>query len=192
MWEKIFMLCRRCLARKRNPLIPVKTKIYTSNQLKAYSPIPILSILNEGPLTLDRLIYKLRKTGIKGSEFHICDEVIRPWVESGLISEAEVDYTQRILDIIKSSKMRLRECTREKTKTMLPLYVQSRTGELKIEQLGYYCVSCKKFVQNKPRNTMPDALRLYLIEQLAKPKEKDPIDILLEESVRRDASTTAS
>lgn len=186
------MLCRRCLARKRNPLIPVKAKIYTSNQPRAYSPIPILSILNEAPLTLDRLIQRLRKAGIKGSEFRICDEVIRPWVESGLISEAEVDYTQRILDTIKSSKMRLRECKSEKTKTMLPLYVQSRKGDLKVEQLGYYCISCRKFVQNKPRETMPDALRLYLMQQLAKPKVKDPLDVLLEQSVRRDASTTVS
>ncbi|MGI0091571.1 MAG: hypothetical protein ACREBS_07675 [Nitrososphaerales archaeon] len=192
VWEKIFMLCRRCLARKRNPLIPVKAKVYTSNQPKAYSPIPILSILSEGALTLDRLIHRLRKAGIKDNEFRICDEVIRPWVESGLISEVEVDYTQRILDIIRSSKMRLRECKSEKTKTMLPLYVQTRKGDLKVEQIGYHCISCKKFVQNKPRNSNHDALRLYLMQQLAKPKEKDPIDILLERSVPREASTTSS
>ncbi|MGI0090441.1 MAG: hypothetical protein ACREBS_01910 [Nitrososphaerales archaeon] len=192
VWEKIFMLCRRCLAKKRNPLIPVKAKIYTSNQPRASSPMPILSILNEGPLTLDRLIQRLRKAGIKGNEFRIRDAVIRPWVESGLISEAEVEYTRRVLDIIKSSKMRLRECKSEKTKTMLPLYVQSRKGDLKVEQLGYYCITCKKFVQSKPRETMPDAIRLYIMQQLAKPKEKDPIDVLLEQAVRRDAPTTAS
>ena len=192
VWEKVFMLCRRCLAKKRNPLIPVKAKMYTSNQPRNYSPIPILSILHEGPLSLDRLIYRLRKAGINGNEFHFRDKVIRPCLESGLISETETDYTQRILGVINSSKMRLRECRTEKTKTMLPLYVQSRKGDLKVEQLGYYCISCRNFVQNKPRNTKPDALRLYLMQQLAKPREKDPLDRLLEQVARPEGSTTAS
>ncbi len=187
VWEKLFMLCRRCLVRMRNPLIPVKAKIYSSNE-KGDTPIPILSILNDGPLTLDRLIYRLRKAGVKGNEFHLGDEVIRPWVESGVIPEVEVDYAQRVIDIIRSSKMRLRECKKEGTKTMLPLYLQSRKGDLRVEQLGYYCISCKKFVQNEPRDTKPDALRLYLMQQLAKSKEKDPLDLLLEQAFRRDSS----
>jgi hypothetical protein len=113
--------------------------------------------------------------------------VIRASVESGLISETETDYTQKVLDGIRSSKMRLKVCKKEGTKSMLPLYVQSRKGDLKVEQLGYYCISCRKFVQNKPRNTKPDALHLYLMQQLAKPREKDPLDTLLEQTFRRDA-----
>ena len=190
VWEKVFMLCRKCLwRRKANPLIPVRAKVYSRNQSLGYSPLPILSILNGGPLNLDRLIFRLRKSVIEGNEFQI-KEVVKSWVDSGLITETEIDYTQKIIDTIQSSKMRLRECPVEHRKSLLPLYVQSRKGHLVVEKLGYYCVSCKKFTLIKPRRTKHDALDVLLSRQSpCVPREPDPLDALLAQTLRRDLST---
>ena len=194
-WEKIFMLCRKCLwSRRANPLIPVKTKVYSRNGTAGNGPNAILSVLNDGSLTLDRLIYRLRKkAGIVGSEFHIFEQVVKPCVDSGLISETEIDYTQNIVETIRSSKMRLRECVVEQSKTLLPLYVQSRKGELKVEKLGSYCISCKKFALDRPRKTTFDALDVLLRStegvNISEEKEEDPLDVLLDQVFHRDVPT---
>ncbi|MDG6997195.1 MAG: hypothetical protein JRN52_14850 [Nitrososphaerota archaeon] len=194
-WEKIFMLCRKCLWRRRtDPLIPVKTKVYSRNGTAGNGPNAILSVLNDGSLTLDRLIHRLRKkAGVAGSEFLIFEQVVKPCVDSGLISETEIDYTQSVVETIRSSKMRLRECPAEHSKTLLPLYVQSRKGELGVEKLGSYCISCKKFTLNTPRKTAFDALDVLLRStegvDRSEEKEKDPLDVLLDQVFHRDVPT---
>ena len=163
-WEKVFWLCLRCFKRrKKNPLLPVKVKIYSSRIDGGDNPALIISILKDGSLTLERMICRLRRAGIESSTV---ENILRPWVNSELISEEDVDYTDRVLEKVRSSKMRLKTCRKERiAMTLLPLYTQSRSqGKLKTERLGFYCLSCRRFTANKrPRPGPADEPILQLI-----------------------------
>ena len=168
-WEKAFALCLRCFKRrKKNPLLPVKVKIYSLAHDMGYNPIPIISILKDGPLTLDRLAYRLKKAGIESRTF---EKILKPWVNSELISEEDVDYTELIIEKVRSSKMRLKTCRKERTTTMtlLPLYTQSRSQRgLTLERLGFYCLSCRRFTAIK-KMEQPDMLDKFVEECMQQP-----------------------
>jgi hypothetical protein len=166
-WEKVFWLCLGCFKRrKKNPLLPVKAKIYSRRIDGGDNPALIISVLKDGSLTLERIICRLKKAGVESSTV---ENILRPWVNSELISEEDVDYTDRVLEKVRSSKMRLKTCRKERiAMTLLPLYTQSRSQRsLRLERLGFYCISCRRFSAIKKEQ--PDMLDRFVEECMQQP-----------------------
>ncbi len=149
------MLCLKCMnERRRNPpLIHVTRKVYSllpppteSIPLNGVAAL-VLSILKEGPLPFKRVVRRLRRAGLAALESDIGERVLKPMVEAGLVSLEEVDYTKLVIERVLASGMRLKACSKDGRRTVLPLHIQFREAKpsmrLRVRKLGFFCIDCQ-------------------------------------------------
>jgi hypothetical protein len=152
VWEEVFMICIKCFKEGRNPVIHLTREVYsllpgTNGVVQSRAAALVLSILKDGPLPFRRVVRRLWKAGVRGLAYDIEEKLLKPMVGAGLISSEEVDYTQRVMEKVLNSRMRLKACTKDKFGLLLPIYIQFREAEgamrVRIKRLGFFCLNCR-------------------------------------------------